>query len=76
MRAMVERVAGSELRERIARARRVRTELPFAFTLAARRRPKPAGERRGGRARDEDGGTLVVDWKSDPLEEREPEELP
>ena len=31
--AMVERVAGSQLRERIAAARQVRTELPFTFTL-------------------------------------------
>ena len=75
--AMVERVAASGLRERIARARRVRTELPFAFTLA------PPGA--GGRSllvngvvdvlASEDGGTLVVDWKSDPLEDREPAEL-
>ena len=34
VRAMLERVAGSELRARIADARRVRTELPFAFTLS------------------------------------------
>ena len=33
LRAMVERFAGSDLRARIAAARRVRTELPFAFTL-------------------------------------------
>ena len=37
LRGMVERVAGSELRERIAAATRVRTELPFAFTLDAAR---------------------------------------
>ena len=40
-RAMVERFTGSELRARVAAARRVRTELPFAFTL------EPPG---GGRA--------------------------
>jgi ATP-dependent helicase/nuclease subunit A len=77
LRAMVERVAASDLRERIARARRVRTELPFAFTLV------PPGA--GGRSllvngvvdvlAAEDGGALVVDWKSDPLEDRAPEEL-
>jgi ATP-dependent helicase/nuclease subunit A len=77
LRGMVERVAASELRERIGRARRVRTELPFAFTLA------PGGAR--GRSllvngvvdvlAAEDGGTLVVDWKSDPLEGRAPEAL-
>jgi ATP-dependent helicase/nuclease subunit A len=77
LRGMVERVASSGLRERIGRAHRVRTELPFAFTL------KPPGA--GGRSllvngvvdvlATEDGRTLVVDWKSDPLEDREPQEL-
>ena len=77
LRGMVERVVASGIRERIACARRVRTELPFAFTLA------PPGA--GGRSllvngvvdvlAAEDGGALVVDWKSDPLEDREPEEL-
>jgi hypothetical protein len=77
IRGMLERVAGSELRARIAGARRVRTELPFAFTLS------PPG--RGGRSvlingivdvlADEGARTLIVDWKSDPLGEREPEEL-
>jgi ATP-dependent helicase/nuclease subunit A len=77
IRGMVERVASSNLRERIAFARRVRTELPFAFTL------RPPGA--GGRSllvngvvdviATEDRGTLVVDWKSDPLEDREPEAL-
>jgi ATP-dependent helicase/nuclease subunit A len=74
---MVERVAGSELGARIAGARRVRTELPFAFTLA------PPGA--AGRSllvngvvdvlATEDGGTLVVDWKSDPLEGRSPDDV-
>jgi hypothetical protein len=74
---MVERVAGSALRERIASARRVRTELPFAFTLT------PPGA--GGRSllingvvdvlADEGARTLVVDWKSDDLGELDPEEL-
>jgi ATP-dependent helicase/nuclease subunit A len=77
LRGMVEGVVASALCERIARARRVRTELPFAFTLA------PPGA--GGRTllvngvvdvlAAEDGGALVVDWKSDPLEDREPHEL-
>jgi len=77
VRAMLERVAGSELRERIAAARRVRTELPFAFTLA------PPGA--GGRSllingvvdvlADEGARTLVVDWKSDALGELDPEAL-
>jgi ATP-dependent helicase/nuclease subunit A len=77
LRRMVEGVVASGLRERIARARRVRTELPFAFTLT------PPGA--GGRSllvngvvdvlAAEDDGALVVDWKSDPLDDREPEEL-
>ena len=77
LRELVERAAASELGKRIARARRVRTELPFGFTLAPR----------GARGRSllvngvvdvhaaEDDGTLVVDWKSDPLEGRAPEDL-
>jgi ATP-dependent helicase/nuclease subunit A len=77
LRDMVERFAGSELRTRIARARRVRTELPFAFTLV------PPGA--GGRSllvngvvdvhAVEDGGLLVADYKSDPLDGRDPVEL-
>ena len=77
IRAMLERVAGSELRARVAAAGRVRTELPFAFTL------EPPGA--GGRSllingvvdvlADEGARTLVVDWKSDPLAEREPEDV-
>ncbi|MBA3261635.1 MAG: UvrD-helicase domain-containing protein, partial [Thermoleophilaceae bacterium] len=74
---MVERFAASELRERIARAARVRTELPFAFTLA------PPGA--GGRSLLVNGVVdvhaaaadrlLVVDYKSDALEGRDPVEL-
>ena len=74
VRAMVERVASSRLRERVADADRVRAELPFAFTLDV-----------GGRSllmngvvdvlADEGAHTLVVDWKSDALGEHEPEEL-
>ena len=77
MRGMVERVAGSGLRQRIAGASRVRTELPFAFTLT------PPGA--GGRSllingvvdvlAEEGARTLVVDWKSDPLGDSDPEAL-
>jgi ATP-dependent helicase/nuclease subunit A len=77
LRVMVERVAGARLRERIAAARRVRTELPFTFTLT------PPGA--GGRSllmngvvdvyAVEDAGTLVVDWKSDLLDGREPADV-
>jgi ATP-dependent helicase/nuclease subunit A len=72
--ALVEAFARSQLRERVARARRVRTELPFAFTLA------PEGA--GGRTllvngvvdvhAEEDDRTLIVDYKSDRLEGTEP----
>ena len=77
IRAMLDRVAASDLRGRIAGARRVRTELPFAFTLT------PPGA--GGRSvlingivdvlADEGAQTLVVDWKSNPLGELDPEEI-
>ena len=74
---MVERVAESRLRERIAAAERVRAELPFAFTLT------PPGA--GGRSllingvvdvlAEEGARTLVIDWKSDSLGEADPEQL-
>jgi ATP-dependent helicase/nuclease subunit A len=77
IRAMLEAVASSELRERIAAAHRVRAELPFAFTLT------PPGS--GGRSvlmngvvdvlADEGARTLVVDWKSNPLGELDPEAI-
>jgi ATP-dependent helicase/nuclease subunit A len=77
LRDMVERFAGSALRERIAGAARVRTELPFAFTLT------PPGA--GGRSllingvvdvhATESSGLLVVDYKSDALDGRDPAEL-
>jgi ATP-dependent helicase/nuclease subunit A len=71
---MVERFTASELVGRIARAERVRTELPFAFTLV------PPGA--GGRSLLVNGVVdvhaaeadrlLVVDYKSDALEGRDP----
>jgi ATP-dependent helicase/nuclease subunit A len=77
IRAMLERVGGSALRERIASATRVRTELPFAFTVT------PPGT--GGRSllingvvdvlADEGARTLVVDWKSNPLADTGPEQI-
>jgi ATP-dependent helicase/nuclease subunit A len=77
LRDMVERFVAGRLFERIARARRVRAELPFAFTL------KPPGS--GGRSlllngvvdvhAVEDSGLLVVDYKSDALDGRDPVEL-
>ena len=77
LRAMIERFAGSSLRKRIGAARRVKAELPFAFTLE----PPGAGGRRlvvNGVVdvhADEDDGVLVVDYKSDALGDRDPEEL-
>ncbi|HEX3278477.1 MAG TPA: UvrD-helicase domain-containing protein [Thermoleophilaceae bacterium] len=77
LRAMVERFAGSDLCARLARAQRVRSELPFAFTL------DPPGA--GGRSvlvngvvdvhAAEPDGLLVVDYKSDALDGRDPAEL-
>jgi ATP-dependent helicase/nuclease subunit A len=77
VRALVEDFAASPLRERLARARRVRAELPFAFTLT----PPDAG----GRSllvngvvdvlADEGDRTLIVDYKSDRLEGAEPRDL-
>jgi ATP-dependent helicase/nuclease subunit A len=76
LRAMVEGFAGSPLRERLAAARRVRSELPFAFTLS------PDGP--GARSllvngvvdvhALEDEGTLILDYKSDRLEGADPVE--
>ncbi len=77
VRSLVEAFAGSPLCGRLGRARRVRTELPFAFTLT----PPQAG----GRSllvngvvdvhAAEDDRTLIVDYKSDRLEGAEPAEL-
>jgi ATP-dependent helicase/nuclease subunit A len=77
LRAMVERFIESELCGRIARAQRVRSELPFAFTL------EPPGA--AGRSvlvngvvdvhAAEPEGLLVVDYKSDVLDGRDPVEV-
>jgi len=74
LRGMVAAFVDSPLRERLARATRTRTELQFAFTL------DPGG--RGGRSvlmngvvdvhAAEPDGTLIVDYKSDRLEGRDP----
>ncbi len=77
LRAMVAAFTGSELFARVAAARRVRSELPFAFTLE----PPGAGGRRlvvNGVVdvyATEADGALVVDYKSDALDGRDPEEL-
>jgi ATP-dependent helicase/nuclease subunit A len=69
---LVEAFAGSGLRARIAAARRVRSEVPFAFTLAAGAGRDPSLLIDGvvDVHAEEDGGVLVVDYKSDPLEGR------
>jgi ATP-dependent helicase/nuclease subunit A len=77
IRVLLEGVAGSALRDRIASAARVRTELPFAFTVT------PPGS--GGRSLlingvvdvlAHDGArTLVIDWKSNPLGDLDPEAI-
>ena len=74
VRDMVERLAGSELCQRIAAARRVRTELPFAFTLDVGNRSLLINGVVDVHA-DEGARTLVVDWKSNPLGELDPETL-
>ena len=74
VRDMVERLVGSELRQRIAAARRVRTELPFAFTLDVGNRSLLINGVVDVHA-DEGARTLVVDWKSNPLGELDPETL-
>ena len=60
---MVEAFGESEIRERLAAARRVRTELPFVYSLD--------GVLVNGVVdvhAEEDEGLLVVDYKSDPVE--------
>jgi ATP-dependent exoDNAse (exonuclease V) beta subunit len=72
LRALVAAVAGSPLRARIAAARRVRREAPFAFAAD----PGGTGPLVSGfldvLAEEPDGGVLIVDYKSDRLEGREP----
>ena len=75
VRDMVERLASSPLRQRIADARRVRTELPFAFTLDVGNRSLLFNGVVDVHA-DEEARTLVVDWKSDALGELDPKLSP
>ena len=73
---LAEAFIGSRLRERMAAAALVRRELPFAFNLEAGdgARPVLVSGFLDAHAR-EDDGVLVVDYKTDPLEGRTPEEL-
>ncbi len=77
LRGLVAGFTDTALRDRLARAARTRRELPFAFTLT----PPDAG----GRSllingvvdvfAEEHEGTLIVDYKSDRLDGRDPAEL-
>jgi len=74
---MVERFTRSELRTRLAAASRVRAELPFSFTVTppeARGRSVLMNGVVDVHAAEQDR-TLIVDYKSDPLEGREPADL-
>jgi hypothetical protein len=77
LRDMVERFGRSELCRRLAAARRVRPELGFAFTVMP---PETRGRSLlvngfvDVHAEEEDR-TLIVDYKSDPLDGREPAEV-
>ncbi len=73
LRGLLEGFAGSPLRARLAAARRVRTEVPFAFNLRGERSLLLTGYL--DVLADEDDGTLVVDYKSDALDGRDPEAL-
>jgi ATP-dependent helicase/nuclease subunit A len=78
LRAMVAAFAASETCARLGRARRVRAELPFAFTLeppAARGRTLLVNGFVDVYAEEADGGVLIVDYKSDRLEGRDPRAL-
>jgi hypothetical protein len=69
-RRLVEGFAGSELRERLGRAHRVRAEVPFAFNLGSLLLTGYLDV-----LAEEADGALVVDYKSDALEGRTPEAL-
>jgi ATP-dependent helicase/nuclease subunit A len=74
VRHLVERFIGSSLRERLAAARIARRELPFAFTLDV------AGEELLVNGvldvhAAEEHGALIVDYKSDRLDGRDPERV-
>jgi ATP-dependent exoDNAse (exonuclease V) beta subunit len=75
LRGLVLAVAASPLRVRLAEARRVRREAPFAFTTE----PEGGGQLVHGfldvLAEEADGTVLVVDYKSDRLDGRDPAEV-
>ena len=63
LRALIEGFVGSSLRERVAGARRVRTELPFVYELGGVLVNGVVDVHAA-----EDDGALVVDYKSDPVD--------
>jgi ATP-dependent helicase/nuclease subunit A len=66
--ALIERFGGSEICARLARATRVAREQPFAFTLG----PTLVTGALDAVAKEELEGSLVVDYKTDRLEGRDP----
>jgi ATP-dependent helicase/nuclease subunit A len=74
VRRLIEGFAASPVRERLGRAQSVRTELPFAFNLAAGDRSLLITGYIDVLAREE-GQTLVVDYKTDALDGRDPAAL-
>jgi hypothetical protein len=74
VRRLVEGFAESPLRTRLADADSVRVEVPFAFNLASGERSLLITGYLDVLAREGDGA-LVVDYKTDVLDERDPAEL-
>jgi RecB family exonuclease len=71
--AFVEGFASSPLRERVAAADPVRVELSFAFELSAAEAPSVlVNGFMDVHAVEPDGGVLVVDYKTDPLDGQDP----
>jgi ATP-dependent helicase/nuclease subunit A len=74
VRSLLTGFAGSELRRRLGAARRLRRELPFAFTLDVDGRELLVTGVLDVHAAEE-RGMLVVDYKSDHLAERTPDQV-
>jgi ATP-dependent exoDNAse (exonuclease V) beta subunit len=69
---LIEGFVRSPLRERIAAAQRVRTELAFAFELPAADRPPVLVNGVVDVHAEEPDGLLIVDYKTDPLDGQDP----
>ena len=70
--SLVDGFLRSPLRERIAAAERIRTELAFAFELPAADRPPVLVNGVVDVHAEERDGLLIVDYKTDPLDGQEP----